>query len=247
MDLSNTLTFLVFPYICLVVFVLGHAYRYIVDPFGWNARSSEFLEKKNGYIGITIFHWGILLTLLGHAGGLLVPQTWFDAVGIDGEAHTDIAYWSGLAVGVAAFTGSILLLKRRLTFRRIQVITTVNDYVILGGLVFVTGAGLFNVVLGHFYVLDTIAPWIRGIVTFQPDPQLMADVPLGYKIHIFSAFALLGLFAVQPSGAHLERPIFLPVPQPARLPPPGSGVVNFSSPRNARKPVMMPVTEGSQP
>ncbi len=192
MDLSNTLAFLVFPYLSLTVFVVGHAYRYIVDSFGWNARSSEFLEKKSAYIGITVFHWGILLTLMGHAGGLLIPQAWFDAVGIDGQAHSAVAYWSGLVFGVAAFTGSILLLKRRLTFRRIQVTTTVNDYVILGGLVFVTGLGLFNVVFGHFYVLDTIAPWIRGIVTLTPDPQLMADVPLGYKIHILSAFALLG-------------------------------------------------------
>jgi len=192
MDLSNTLAFLVFPYLSLAVFVVGHAYRYIVDPFDWNARSSEFLEKKSAFFGITIFHWGILLTLMGHAGGLLIPQAWFDAVGIDGQAHTAIAYWSGLAVGVAAFTGSILLLKRRLTFRRIQVTTSVNDYLILGGLVFVTGMGIYNVVFGHFYLLDTIAPWIRGIVTLTPDPQLMADVPLGYKIHILSAFALLG-------------------------------------------------------
>jgi nitrate reductase gamma subunit len=192
MDLSNTLAFLVFPYLSLAVFVVGHAYRYIVDPFDWNARSSEFLEKKSAFFGITIFHWGILLTLLGHAGGLLVPQAWFDVVGIDGQAHTAIAYWSGLVVGVAAFTGSILLLKRRLTLRRIQVTTTVNDYLILGGLVLVTGAGLFNVMFGHYYLLDTIAPWIRGIISFTPEPQLMADVPLSYKVHILSAFALLG-------------------------------------------------------
>ena len=191
MDLSNTLAFLVFPYLCLTVFTVGHAYRYIVDPFDWNARSSEFLDKKSAFFGVTIFHWGILLTLAGHAGGLLIPQTWFDAVGIDGQVHTDIAYWSGLLFGVAAFCGSILLLKRRLALRRIQVTTTVNDYLILGGLVFVTGAGLFNVVFGHFYVLDTIAPWIRGIVTLSPDPQLMANVPLGYKVHILSAFGLL--------------------------------------------------------
>lgn len=186
------MAFLVFPYLALTTFVVGHAYRYIVDPFFWNAKSSEFLEKKNLYSGITLFHWGILLTLLGHAGGLLIPQTLFDMVGIDSQAHLRVAYWSGLVVGAAAFVGSIWLLWRRVTVKRIQATTTLNDYVTLAGLVFVTGAGLFNVVFGHFYVLDTIAPWIRGIVFFQPNPELMSAVPLSYKIHILSAFALLG-------------------------------------------------------
>jgi nitrate reductase gamma subunit len=163
-----------------------------VDPLLWNAKSSEFLEKKRLYSGITLFHWGILLTLLGHAGGLLIPQTLFDMVGIDGQAHTRIAYWSGLVVGAAAFFGSILLLWRRVSVKRIRATTTFNDYVTLSGLIFVTGAGMYNVVFGHFYVLDTIAPWIRGIVFFHPNPELMLEVPLSYKIHVLSAFVLLG-------------------------------------------------------
>ncbi len=192
MNLSNTLAFLVFPYLALATFVVGHSYRYIADSFSWNAKSSEFLEKKNLYSGITLFHWGILLTLLGHAGGLLIPQALFDMAGIDGRTHTRIAYGSGLVVGAAAFFGSILLFRRRITVKRIRAITTLNDYATLAGLVFVTGLGVYNVVFGHFYVLDTIAPWIRGIVTFRPNPELMLNVPLSYKIHILSAFVLLG-------------------------------------------------------
>jgi len=192
MNLTNTLAFLVFPYLALTTFVVGHAYRYIADPFSWNASSSEFLEKQILYPGITIFHWGILLTLIGHAGGLLIPQSIYDMVGIDGQAHSRIAYWSGLAAGAAAFVGSILLLWRRVTVTRIRVTTTINDYVTLTGLVFVTGAGLSNVVSSHYYLLDTIAPWIRGIVFFRPNPELMLEVPLSYKIHILSALALLG-------------------------------------------------------
>jgi nitrate reductase gamma subunit len=192
MNLTNMLAFLVFPYLALATFVVGHAYRYIVDPFTWNAKASEFLEKKTLYSGITLFHWGILLTLLGHAGGLLIPQELFDMAGIDGQTHTQIAYWTGLVAGAAAFVGSIWLLRRRITVKRIQATTTLNDTVTLAGLIFVTGLGLYNVVSGHFYVLDTIAPWIRSIVFFQPNPELMSAVPLSYKIHILSAFALLG-------------------------------------------------------
>lgn len=192
MNIPNTLAFLVFPYLMLTLFVVGHLYRYITDSFTWNAKSSEFLEKKRLFYGTTIFHWGILLTLLGHAGGLLIPQYIFDAIGISGHTHTMIAYYSGLLVGIAAFSGTVLLLFRRMTHRRIKVTTTLNDYITLVGLIFVTGAGLFNVIFGHFYVLDSIAPWIRGIVIFLPEPELMQHVPLSYKVHILSALALLG-------------------------------------------------------
>ena len=191
MDMHNTLAFLVFPYIALAVFVVGHALRYLTDPYGWTAKSSQFLEKENLFLGATIFHWGVLLTLAGHAGGLLIPQRLFDAVGIDAGAHTAIAYYSGLAVGNAAFVGAVLLLLRRVFFRRIRATTTLNDVVTLSALVFVTGAGLYNVLFSHADVLYTVAPWIRGIVTFSPEPALMREVPLSYKVHILSAFALL--------------------------------------------------------
>jgi len=61
--------FLVFPIIALTVFTLGHFYRYLKDPWYWNARSSEVLEKRILKYGSVVFHWGILLTFVGHAGG----------------------------------------------------------------------------------------------------------------------------------------------------------------------------------
>ena len=192
MDLAYTLAFLVFPYLCLAVFILGHAYRYVTDRYGWNARSSEFLEKQWLFFGSTLFHWGIVLTFVGHAGGLLIPQRFFDRAGISSQTHLAIAYWSGLVFGLAAFAGAVLLLARRLKDRRVQAAGRANDTLTLSLLVFVIGAGLYNVLFGHFGVLYTVAPWIRSIVTFRPDPELMRQVPLSYKIHVLSAWGLLG-------------------------------------------------------
>ena len=191
MNLANTLAFLVFPYIALTVFVFGHASRYLTDRYEWNARSSEFLEKKQLFFGITIFHWGMILVFFGHAGGLLIPQRFLDLIGINGATHTFLAHYNGMATGIAAFIGLGLLLYRRLTILRIKLTTSQNDLITLGGLIFVSGAGIYNVLFGNYYILDTIAPWIRGIVTFSPDPSLMQNVPLSYKIHIVSALALL--------------------------------------------------------
>jgi nitrate reductase gamma subunit len=192
MDLWYTYIFTVFPYVCLTTFVVGHAYRYVTDRFGWNARSSEFLEKKSLLAGSVIFHGGIILTIFGHAAGLLIPQRVFDAFGIDARGHMAIAYWSGLAVGAAAFAGVLLLAWRRLNRPRLNAVTTRNDAVTLAALVVVIGAGLYNVIFGHFNVLDSVAPWIRGIVTFTPDAMLMQTVPLSYQIHVITAWALLG-------------------------------------------------------
>jgi len=191
MNSANTLAFLVFPYIALTIFTFGHASRYLTDRYNWNARSSEFLEKKQLFFGATIFHWGILLTLLGHAGGLLIPQRFLDLVGINGKTHTLIAHYNGMAVGLAALIGLVLLLYRRLSIPRIRLTTSGNDFITLAGLIVVSGAGLYSVFFGDYYILDTVAPWIRGIVTFSPDPALMQGVPLTYKIHIISALAFL--------------------------------------------------------
>jgi nitrate reductase gamma subunit len=192
MDVAHELAFVVFPYLCLTIFVLGHAYRYIVDRYGWNAHSSEFLEKKALLYGSIPFHFGILMTLLGHAGGLLIPQAVYDIAGIRSEAHLSIAYWMGLLVGAAALGGAVLLLWRRVTDKRLRAVNKINDTFTIAALALVIGTGMYNVLFGHYNVLSTLAPWIRGIVTFVPDPGLMRPVPISYKIHVLSALALLG-------------------------------------------------------
>ena len=192
MNVSHTIAFAVFPYIALTTFGVGHLYRYVTDTLNWNAKSGAFLEKQQHYPALTLFHWGILLTLLGHTGGLLIPQTVFDAVGIDAQTHLYIAYLSGLMVGNAAFLGSLWLIGRRVMYPRLRANTSTNDWVTLTAIAFVSGLGLFNVLFGHFNVLDTVAPWIRGIVSLRPDPSLMRTVPVSYKVHILAALALLG-------------------------------------------------------
>lgn len=189
------LAFLVFPYISLSVFVIGHLYRYFTDPFRWNARSSELLDKESLKYSSLLFHYGMVFTVVGHAGGMLIPQSLYDSVGISGEMHTRLAVMAGAVIGAAAIIGNFLLFRRRITNRRVLVNSTGNDLLTLGLLLFTGGIGTYNVFFGHFYVLDTIAPWIRGIVTFTPDHTLMRDVPFMYKLHILAAFAL---FAISP-------------------------------------------------
>lgn len=192
MDLTYELIFTVFPYLCLTTFVVGHAYRYVTDRYAWNSHSSQLLANESLRWGSVLFHLGIIFTFVGHAGGLLIPQRYFDMVGITSEMHLAIAHWMGEVVGVAALVGCLLLLWRRLTNRRVRAAGSVNDLITLGGLTVVLTGGVYNVFFGNYNVLDSVAPWIRGIVFFSPDPELMRPVPISFKIHVTVAWALLG-------------------------------------------------------
>jgi nitrate reductase gamma subunit len=192
MDLTYELIFTVFPYLCLTTFVVGHAYRYVTDRYAWNSHSSQLLANESLRWGSVLFHLGIIFTFMGHAGGLLIPQSYYDMVGITSDMHLAIAHWMGEMVGVAAFVGCLLLLWRRLTNRRVRAAGSVNDLITLGGLTVVVAGGVYNVFFGNYNVLDSVAPWIRGIVFFSPDPELMRPVPISFKIHVTLAWALLG-------------------------------------------------------
>ncbi len=188
----NTIAFLVYPYLALTIFVFGHTYRYLSDPFHWNSKSSELLDKGSLRAGILIFHWGIIITFFGHLTGLLIPQWFLDRFGITAQIHEAAALSVGMIVGTMAFVGLIILLGRRLIKPRILAGSSINDVALLALLLFVVGWGTFNAFFIRGNVLDTIAPWIRSIVTFSPDPELIRPVHWTYKVHILAALTLIG-------------------------------------------------------
>ncbi len=235
MDMGNTLAFLVFPYISLTVFCLGHGYRYLTDRYGWTAKSSEFLEKEHLFYGAMIFHLGIILAFLGHFAGLLIPQRFLDAMGIDSATHTLIAHYSGLVAGGAAFVGLVLLLRRRISFRRIHRTTTINDYITLVALLVVVALGLFNVFFGEYDVLHTVAPWIRSILLLFSPPRTDAIRASWLQSAYCERLRAPGLFPLQPTGAHLERSVRLFFPGLDSFPSPYRGGVRESSLKPAQR------------
>ena len=71
----------VLPYLVLALLVGGTIWRYRYDKFGWTTRSSQLYESRLLRIGSPLFHFGILLVLVGHIGGLVIPESWTEAVG----------------------------------------------------------------------------------------------------------------------------------------------------------------------
>jgi nitrate reductase gamma subunit len=192
MSFASILAFVVYPYVMLTLFVVGHPYRYFTDIYGWNSKSSELLDKDGLKWGVTIFHWGIIGTLFGHAGGMLIPQWFLDLFGFNAERHDLVSHWLGLILGAAAFLGIIMLLIRRVKNPQVRAATRPKDLIVVIFLLIVISAGLYNVLFTRGDILYGVAPWIRSIVILSPDPALMDGIPISYKIHILAALGLLG-------------------------------------------------------
>jgi nitrate reductase gamma subunit len=195
----DVLLWLVFPYVCLVILVGGLLWRYRYDKFGWTTRSSQLYERRLLRWGSPLFHFGILVVLLGHVMGLLIPESWTDAAGISPEAYHVMAVALGTVAGVCTLAGMAILIYRRRTVGPVFSATTKMDkvmYLVLGTVIVL---GLANTaianILGSEYDYRTgLSVWFRGIFYFQPDPALMATAPIGFQLHAIAAFALFALW-----------------------------------------------------
>jgi nitrate reductase gamma subunit len=196
----NVILWVVVPYVAITVFVVGHYWRYRYDKFGWTTRSSQLYERRLLRFGSPMFHFGILLVAVGHIGGLLIPESWTDAVGISETAYHAVAVGLGTIAGFCTLAGAAILIYRRRTVGPVFSATTRNDkamYVSLTGTIVLGLAATVaaNIVGGGYDYRETISPWFRSIFYVQPDPALMAGAPILFQLHAISA---LLLFAAWP-------------------------------------------------
>ena len=89
----------VVPYVTLAIVVVGTWWRYRYDKFGWTTRSSQLYESRLLRIGSPMFHFGILVVVFGHVIGLVIPQSWTDAVGLSHHAYHVQAVMLGSIAG----------------------------------------------------------------------------------------------------------------------------------------------------
>ncbi|MFL4951404.1 respiratory nitrate reductase subunit gamma [Streptomyces sp. MMS24-I31] len=196
---GGILLWVVLPYLSLAVFVLGHIWRYRYDKFGWTTRSSELYENRLLRIGSPLFHFGILIVLLGHVMGLIVPESWTAAAGIGESAYHVVAVGLGTVAGVCTLGGLAILVYRRRTVGPVFSATTRNDKAMYVSLTATIVLGLAatidaNIVGAGYNYRETISPWFRSIFYVQPDPDLMSGAPLLYQLHAVSALLLFAFW-----------------------------------------------------
>ena len=190
------------PYLCLATFAVGHFWRYRYDKLGWTTRSSQLYEDRMLRIGSPLFHFGMLGVVGGHVIGLLVPESWTDAVGVTPTIYHTAAVTGGLLAGVMTLVGLAILIYRRRTVGPVFSATTRMDKVTYAFLAVVIALGMWNTIAGsvfnlggHYDYREGVSVWYRSFLAFQPQPELMAQAPIGFQLHALVAF---GLFALWP-------------------------------------------------
>ena len=223
MNWHDVLLWAVLPYVMVVVLVGGTIWRYRYDKFGWTTRSSELHESRLLRIGSPLFHFGLLVVIIGHVIGLIIPKSWTDAAGLSQQAYHVQALLLGGIAGVCTLAGVAILIYRRRTTGPVFMATTRNDKLMYVVLVAAIVAGLATTLLGaaggeeHNYRL-TVAPWFRSLFVLQPDiasdGRGRAGVPAAHP----DRHAAVHDLAVHPAGPRVHRAAGLPVPALHRLP-----------------------------
>ena len=121
----TVIPFVVVPYVCLVVFIAGHAWRWRNDQFGWTTHTSQLLESRILRLGSPLFHLGALGVVGGHAVGLIVPASVTKRLGISEHLYHVTAVWAGTLTGTMMVTGLALLAARRVVNGRVRRTTSV--------------------------------------------------------------------------------------------------------------------------
>ncbi|WP_335991789.1 respiratory nitrate reductase subunit gamma [Glycomyces sp. MUSA5-2] len=191
------------PYVVLAVLIGGTVWRYRYDRFGWTTRSSQLYESRLLRIASPVFHFGLIVVIIGHVVGLLIPESWTDAVGITNDQYHVTALSLGGIAGVTTLGGIALLIWRRRTTGPVFSATTVNDKVMYLVLVAAILAGLATTLLSAVAGLtgahetdyrETVSPWFRSIFTLQPDVAAMTAATGAFKLHALIGLALFALF-----------------------------------------------------
>ncbi|MFI7065261.1 respiratory nitrate reductase subunit gamma [Kribbella sp. NPDC050124] len=197
----STLLWVILPYVTIAVLVVGTIWRYRYDKFGWTTRSSQLYESRLLRIASPLFHFGILVVVIGHLIGLVIPESWTSAVGLSEHGYHIQALALGGVAGVCTLVGVALLVYRRRTQGPVFTATTKNDKTMYVVLVAAIVAGLATTLLGsgavgeeHNY-RETVSPWFRSLFALQPDVDAMQEAPFAFQLH-----TLIGmlLFAIWP-------------------------------------------------
>ncbi len=196
---ANYFLFQIYPYIALVVFVVGNILRFDRSPYSWRTKSSQLLRRKQLIMGSVLFHVGVISILMGHAVGLLTPIVFFDALGISHGAKQMLAIGAGGGAGILCLIGLLMLLHRRLSDNRIRTNSSMADILVLVLLLVQLLLGLSSIFVSihHLdgYEMVKFMSWAQRIVTFRAvDVADISHVALIYKMHIALGLTLFIVF-----------------------------------------------------
>jgi nitrate reductase gamma subunit len=193
-DYINTFLFGIYPYLCLGVLLIASLIRFDREPYTWKSDSSQMLRKGQLRLGSNLFHYGVIIVIVGHFAGFLAPH-WAVDWALSPTGHQLLAMVVGGIAGLVAIIGLTILLHRRLGDARIRLNSRKWDIAVAMMLWLQLALGLLTVPLSAFHMdgvlFETLTSYVKGIVTLDGNvASLMTDVPLVYKLHVLLGFTI---------------------------------------------------------
>ncbi|GAB4248245.1 MAG: respiratory nitrate reductase subunit gamma [Thermoleophilia bacterium] len=191
----NLLLFLLFPYLAVAVAVGGTIYRIAYRPVTVSSRTSQLLESRKLFWGSVPMHWGVGLVLAGHLLAVVLPwavESWNAS-----PVRLYLLEATGLALGLWALGGLLILAWRRVSEPRISAVTSPMDAVVLALLLLSVVTGVLTALLyryGSSWFTAVLTPYLWSLASFRPRPEPLADLPWLVQLHAFNFFVLLAVF-----------------------------------------------------
>jgi nitrate reductase gamma subunit len=190
----NAFIFIALPYAALALLLFVTPYRFLTNRLTWTSYSTQFLERKLLFWGINPWHYGIIPILAAHIAGFAFPGQMKRFLA---NQETLLLLEScGLGLGLFAVLGALLLLLRRSNTARLRRVTFSSDWLILYLLAFQAGTGVYIAYFmrwGSRWYLHTAVPYLWSMVSFNPQLDYVANLPLVFKLHAASAFLVVGI------------------------------------------------------
>lgn len=188
------LMFGAFPYVALIIFLIGSIFRYKNLGFKVSSLSTQFLEGRQLFFGSQPFHWGMLIIFFGHLTAFLVPRAII--VWNGHPLRLLILEVSSLAFALSALIGLILLIKRRYSHNKLMVLSNNMDTLVYVILLVQIVSGIAIALFsrwGSTWFATSLTPYLRSIFTFDPQIGVADAMPWWAQIHIVSAFFIIAI------------------------------------------------------
>ena len=191
----NTVLFVVFPYVAVVIAVVVGIYRYRNSRYTYSSLSSQFLENRTLFWGSAPWHYGVILILTAHTLALLFPKLWGDL--LSDQIRLYVLEISGLALALMTVVGLSLLILRRLRFNRVSSVTSSADWLLLAALLVQVGFGYWIALFyrwGSGWYVHTAVPWMQSLLVFKPQISFVTALPWPVQLHLLGGFFIILLF-----------------------------------------------------
>lgn len=190
----NTLFFVTLPYVAFGIFLIGSIYRYTATGFKVTSLSSQFLEGKKLFFGSQPFHWGLMVLFFGHLIAFLFPRALLAWNGM--PIRLLILEVTSFVFGLSALLGLILLIKRRMSSKRLLVVSNKMDMLVYVVLLVQIISGLAVALFarwGSSWFASALTPYLRSVFSFNPNMEVVSAMPWYIQLHIISAFVIIAI------------------------------------------------------